>query len=399
MIGRPSSLDGSGIGRYQIRIYNTREGGYDAVFDVVDSEYVFTQATEESEGYYAQVRAVDGWGNWGGWSASSVVVIPDLTPPTVWDPFIVETSPYLHAVGTVLYYTNTMPAPLDQAFTVLGYSDDGPSGVDRVCFTPAFGDQPSCDTTGFQPWQSSNPNYEVDRGTTASGAIVATVYDRADNTVQQAYPYELDGTPPDSTASAPPYATSSPIRVPWAATDAQSGVYSVTLWYRYELTGTWTPAQHPPGMGGSGSFMFVPPDGPGTYYFGTVAEDNLGNLEHGVMEPEAQTIYDTSAPTSDVTVAPTYWNHLGAPITMTWVATPTLAPLVEVRLWYRYNPGDNQGDWNPTTVFSDGPATSGVFSFDPAEGDGVYDFATVARDDKGKSEALPLQQRGQDDGV
>jgi hypothetical protein len=378
----PSSADGSGIGRYRVHIYST--GGYDAVFDAADSRYVFTQATQQSEGYYARVQAVDGRGNWGAWSAFSVVVIPDLTPPTIWGPFILETSPYLHAVGTQLYYTNTMPSQLGQTFTVLGYADDGPSGVNRVCFSPAFGEQPACDTSGFQPWQSTSPNYEVERGTTASGAIVATVYDHADNTVQQTYSYALDGTPPDSTASAPVYATSSPIRVAWAATDAQSGVHSVDLWYKYGSSGAWTYAQTR--LAGQESFQFVPPgDAPGTYYFGTVARDNLGNLERGVTVADTQTVYDKSTPTSAVTWAPAYWNKPGTPITMTWVATPSLVLLKEVRLWYRFN----QGAWYSTTVASSGAATSGVFSFALAEGNGRYDLGTVARDVSGKSEADP----------
>jgi hypothetical protein len=378
----PSSADGSGIGRYQVRVYNT--GAYDVVFDTTESRYIFTQATQQSEGYYARVRAVDGRGNWGTWSDSSVVVIPDLTSPTTWGPFILETSPYLHAVGTQLYYTNTMPSQLGQTFTVLGYADDGPSGVNRVCFSPAFGEQPACDTSGFQPYQSSSPNYEVDRGTTASGSIVATVYDHAGNTARQTYAYELDSTPPDSTASAPAYATSSPIRVAWAASDAQSGVYSVDLWFKYGSSGTWRYWRTR--SAGEGPFEFVPSDGPGTYFFLTVARDNLGNLERRVTVADTQTIYDTSTPNSEVTWAPAYWNKPGTPITMTWVATPSLAPLSEVRLWYRFN----EGRWYSSTVASSGAAKSGVFSFSLSEGNGRYDFGTVAQDVSGKKEADPF---------
>jgi hypothetical protein len=380
----PPSSDGAGIARYQIRIYNTHE--FDAVYGSSSSQYTFTQATEESAGYYAQVRARDGRGNWGAWSALSVVVIPDLTLPTVRDPYILEDSPKLHAAGTTLYYTNTMLVP--QLFEVRGYSEDAPSGVSRVCFTPAFGEQPTCDTAGFQPFQSGSPSYSVDRGTSAGGAIVATVYDHAGNTVKQTYIYELDRTPPDSSASSPAYATSSPIRVAWTADDVQSGVYSVDLWYKYEDTSTWTYAQTR--LAGQDSFRFVPTDGPGTYYFAIRARDNLGNIEPAVTVADTQTLYDTDAPTSEVTWAPPYWNHLSAPITMTWVATPSLPgnPVTEVRLWYRFSPDDdNTGDWVSTTIV--GAGTSGVFEFDPLEGDGIYDFETVARDASGKSEALP----------
>ena len=304
-------------------------------------------------GYYAQVRAVDGRGNWGAWSAPSVVVIPDLTPPTVRDPYILEGSTYSACCGhyalSFQYYDE-----IGQLFEVRGYSDDGPSGVERVCFTSAFGEQPACDTAGFQPWQSGNPSYAVDGGATASGSILATVYDHAGNTVQQAFTYELDNTPPESSASAPAYATSSPIRVAWTAEDTQSGVQSVDLWFKFKASGTWTYAQTR--LAGADSFRFAPLDGEGTYYFATVARDNLGNREPGVTVADTQTLYDTNAPTSEVTWAPPYWNHLSAPITMTWVATPSVPsnPVTEVRLWYRFD----AGDWISTTIAGAGTVGS-----------------------------------------
>ena len=268
----------------------------------------------------------------------------------------------------------------------------GLSGVKQVCFAPAFGDQPSCDTDGFLPWQSGDPSYAVDGGTVTGGVIVATVYDRAGNTALQTYTYELDETPPESTASAPDYATTSPIRVDWTADDTQSGVLWVELWYRHEVTGTWTYVQRR--SPGDDAFEFLPLDGPGTYYFGSVAEDNVGNREPGVTEPDTQTLYDTTKPTSEVTWAPAYWNRPGAPITMTWVATPSLPanPVTEVRLWYRHN----QGEWNATPIV--GAGNSGIFIFDrsvyPPAGDGVYSFETVAQDASGKSEALPFSAGG-----
>jgi hypothetical protein len=379
----PPASDAAGILRYQIQIKSTR--GYGDTFAVGDSQYVFTQAIQEGESYYAWVRALDGRGNWGAWSDRSAGVIPDRTPPTVADPSILVDGPYLHAVGTTLYYTNTMVFP--QTFELRGYSEDDRSGVARVCFTRAFGDQPSCDVDGFPRWwQSGTPGYAVDTGATASGAIVATVYDRAGNVARQQFACELDGTPPDSRASSQPYATSRPIPVAWTATDAQSGVGSVELWFKQGAAGPWTYDQTLPA--GGDSFRFYPPgDVPGTYSFVTVARDNLGNVEPRATTADAQTVYDKNKPTSEVTWAPEYWNRPDTPITLTWAATPTLAPLVEVRLWVRYD----EGDWAPTEISKTGryrEPISGTFSFDPQE-NGRYDFDTVARDDKGESEAEP----------
>ena len=70
------------------------------------------------------------------------------------------------------------------------------------------------------------------------------------NASTQTYTYTLDGTAPSSTASAPTYATSSPISVTWAATDTQSGVYSTTLWYKKEITGSWQSYQTTTGNSG-----------------------------------------------------------------------------------------------------------------------------------------------------
>jgi hypothetical protein len=383
----PQPTDGSGILRSQIHITST--GGYDAVFNAADSTYTFAQATQESKSYYARVRAQDGRGNWGNWSDRSDLVLPDLTPPTVDQPSVVVDSGYLHAVSTTLYYASTMVFP--QPFEVRGYAEDVPSSVARVCFTPAFGDQPPCDTQGFQPWRSGTSGYAVDPGATASGEIAATVYDEAGNTTTQAFTYELDDTPPESSASSQPYATTSPIRVAWTATDAQSGVYELDLWYKYQ-SGAWKYWQTR--LAEEGSFEFVPSDGPGRYSFVTVARDHLGNQESRVTVADTQTVYDTDKPTSAVTWAPAYWNKSGTPITMTWAATPTLAPLVEVRLWVRYN----GGDWTATTVSIAGRyenPISGLFSFDPQQATGRYDFDTVARDEKDFSEADPYNSGDQ----
>lgn len=305
----------------------------------------------------------------------AITYLQDITAPTILTPSIVEVSDYLYAVGTRLYYTNTMP--LAQNFIVRGYSSDGASGVDRVSFSPAFGESPADVTSGFTPWQSGP--YGVDPGTTANGTITATVADQVGNAAVQTYTYALDGTPPESTASAPAYAITSPITITWAATDTQSGVYSTMLWYKKEITGTWTPDQTI--NASSGAFGFDPPAGDGLYLFSTVAVDNLGNLEAGPTVSETQTVYDTHKPQSEVAWAPQYRNR--DPITVTWVATPSLAPLTEVRLWRRFD----GGAWTTTTITS--AASAGVFTFTPASGDGTYYFATVAQDAYGKSETGP----------
>jgi hypothetical protein len=381
----PHSDDEADIAGYYIMVISNSNDV------IVDDEFVTTTAytlTGAVEGvtYTARIKAKDRNGNVGKYGGISNGIRPDLTPPDIWSPSIWEASPYLHAVDTILYYTNTMVAA--QTFAVMGNSDDTLSGVDRVTFTLAFGERPEDDTSGFIPWQSCSPDYGVDPGETASGTITATVYDVISNTAIQTYTYELDSTPPEATAWAPPYFTdpTKPIPITYTATDTQSGIYSTTLWYMKESTGDWVP--YDTISDGSDTFYFTPSE-KGRYLFAAVAVDNVGNQEPTPtsMVSETQTTYDPDVPQSEVTDAPEYRNS--PPITMTWIVTRSIADVKEVRLWYRFN----AGTWVATNITSAPP--SGVpiftdtFTFYPENGDGIYGFATIAKDDFGKSEAEP----------
>jgi len=368
-----ASSDGAGIREYQVQITNTES--YNEIFRVPDPVLTFTQAFSEGIGYYARVRAVDLNGNVGELSEPSIVVTPDLSAPSIEQPGIIGgTSPYLHVIGTQLYYTNTMDGA-GAVFRVSGYSHDALSGVARVSFSEAFGDSPPDAMSGFSPWQSGL--YVIESGDNESGVITATVYDQVRNTAVQTYTYELDDESPVSLALAPEFAINAPITVTWVATDTQSGVYSTTLWYKKD--GPWTP--YATLFSDVGTFSFTPPDGDGLYLFATVAMDNLRNVEGAPVVSETQTLFDTGRPESVVTLAPEYRNS--TPITMTWVATTSLVSLAEVRLWYRFD----DGAWISTSITS--TALSGIFVFTPTHGDGLYYFATQARDMLGKIEPVP----------
>ncbi len=295
----PDSNDNAGLAGYQVNITNTE--GYSGLFSTANPVLTLTQSLIEGAGHYARVRAIDNNGNVGVWSGPSTVVTPDLTASSVMTPSIdTQNNECLHAVGTTLYYTNQVDDPL--IFYIEGYSLDDLSGVDRVAFSPAFGESPVDVTSGFWPWRPVWPGYGVDPYTTTVGVITATIYDKAGNTEIQTYIYALDGTPPDSTAWSPDYAASSPITITWAATDTQSGVYSTTLWYKKEATGDWTPSL---ATGGSGAFAFNPLSGDGTYYFQTVAADNVTNVEGGPAgDGDDSTVYDTIPPANVTITAP-----------------------------------------------------------------------------------------------
>jgi len=284
------SNDGAGIAAYKVRITNTE--GYAEAFLVSDPVLTFTQAYSEGVGYRARVRAMDANGNTGPWSDPSIVVTPDRTPPTITSPSIDEDSSFFSVSGLTLFYTNTMS--IADTFAVRGNANDTLSGVDKATFSPAFGQTPGDDN---YPGIFAG-HYDVPAGSTEAGLITATVYDQAGNIATQTYRFELDGTPPDSTAWSPAHVTGSPITVTWVASDTQSGVRSTTLWYMKETTGTWLSYQTVDAA--SGAFSFAPPDGDGLYLFATVAVDNLGNPEAGPTVSETQTAYRTQLPDVEV---------------------------------------------------------------------------------------------------
>jgi hypothetical protein len=91
---------------------------------------------------------------------------------------------------------------------------------------------------------------------------------------------------------------------------------------------------------------------------------------------------DPIAPSSGVTLAPLFTN--ASPIPVGYSASDAGgAGLAEVRLYYRYR----AGAWIDTGLTATAPGAT--FYFSPAEGEGPYAFATVARDALGNMEALP----------
>jgi hypothetical protein len=95
----------------------------------------------------------------------------------------------------------------------------------------------------------------------------------------------LDALPPLSVAHAPARTDTAPIQVTWVATDAHSGLESVSLWVKKGDSGTWMDtgltdqiAAVAPGPTAQGFFLFQP-TGKSSYYFGVQARDRAGNAE------------------------------------------------------------------------------------------------------------------------
>jgi len=190
---------------------------------------------------------------------------------------------------------------------------------------------------------------------------------------------EFDTTEPQSSCTSPPFATSSPFAVDFTASDSpSSGVAETQLWYRCNGS-AWTYS----GLsetGTSGSWYFSPAEGDGTYEFYTIATDNAGNVEGPPVTADDSTIFDTAAPQSS---ASSPGSVTSAPFDVDFTASDTGSGMAETALRYRFNDGAWQ-DWGAAQS-----GTSGNFDFDAPDGEGTFDFYTIATDSAGNAEAAP----------
>lgn len=195
---------------------------------------------------------------------------------------------------TKLFYTNTLVGVQD--FYVEGNQADAFAGIQEAVFS---GPVLSCARPANDTDADYSGHYCVSSADNTNGSITVNSYDRAGNTAEQTYTYELDGTPPTSDASSPVQSGAASIPVSWTASDSQSGVSSVALWYKKGTSGSWQFDSTQ--SGASGLFSFVPGDGDGLYSFSVLATDNLGNTEVlNPLVPDAETLYDTQPPASSV---------------------------------------------------------------------------------------------------
>lgn len=190
-----------------------------------------------------------------------------------------------------------------------------------------------------------------------------------------------DTTSPTSGASSPAYAHGSTIGVDFTSSDVSgSGIAKVQLYYRFN-SGTWTLSTYS-STASSGTFLFAPGDGNGTYNFQSIATDNAGNVEAGPSgSGDDSTLYDNTAPTSNAT---SVQYTKTSPIGVNFSASDTGGSgLQSVQLHYRFE----SGGWQSTAYTSS--SASGTFNFTPPDGDGDYYFQTIATDYAGNVESGP----------
>jgi len=192
-----------------------------------------------------------------------------------------------------------------------------------------------------------------------------------------------DTTLPSSSVASPDIVTGDTIPVSFSAWDAMSGVKFVDLWYRYEDR-LWARSGYRE-EATAATIDFVPPDGAGTYSFWTTAADYCGNTEPAPTTGatvSAVTVFDNIPAESSVSIDAEYTNE--SPLYVAFTASDRGVGVGSVRLWYSVG----GGAYKDTGLWVTG-ATIGVFDFVPIEGDGAYNFYSIAEDNFGNSEAVP----------
>ena len=202
--------------------------------------------------------------------------------------------------------------------------------------------------------------------TTPGSATTVTVNYLSDETTK----------PVSAVGSMPAYESSLTFNVPYTASDANSGVQYVELYYRVGGSGGYTKF----GATFTSSPISFTASADGFYEFYTRATDNAGNVEDAPESADASTTVDTTKPVSAVGSLPTEENSLTFDVPYT--ASDIGGSGVQyVELYY----SKDGGAWTKFgTTFTVSP-----ISF-TASSDGLYGFYTRATDNAGYVEDAPV---------
>jgi peptidoglycan/xylan/chitin deacetylase (PgdA/CDA1 family) len=278
------------------------------------------------------------------------------------------------------------------ALTVAYTASDAGTGlatVDLYAKGPGEGAYAKVRTTA-SPGSAGSFSYTAAAGD-GSYSFYTVATDRAAN--QEAAPSTADATttvdtvPPDtvaphSSATSPPYSTSTTMSVSYTASDTSgSGVATVELWAKAPAASVYTKAKTDTAPGASGSFGYTATGGDGSYRFYTVATDRAGNRET-TSTPQATTLLDTIVPASAAT-SPAY--STSTTMSVTYTASDAGSGLATIELWAKA-PGASAYTQASTDTT---PSASESFGYTAAAGNGSYSFYTVATDKAGKRQAAP----------
>lgn len=294
----------------------------------------------------------------------------DNTPPTITSGSWSESSQFLHAEGSTLYFSHQMPTPRQAALS--GQANDGTgSGLDRMSFSgePDLAGSPGPDHTPAN-WSG---NYAFDNNSQGDGNVLVTLYDHLDHVTTQTYTYVLDiippTTPPDFTIDTLPvigdYYNTQSLDLSWlSSTDNITGS---------GLSGYYLGTSNPPPNFHPTSVTAISYDtgSDGTFIFYLQARDRVGNASLASIGPIT---IDTRGPEAQITASPEEANRR---LLVEWSAGDATTWPVDYDVQYRVN----GGPWTPW--LSATTATSQYFGPDsPAEvtPDAFFEFRVRARD-------------------
>lgn len=187
----------------------------------------------------------------------------------------------------------------------------------------------------------------------------------------------FDRFAPTSTCESAEYVSTATIVISYTATDDSDFVRS-DLYFRKDR-GPWADSGLD-GPGTSGTIVFTP-HGDGAYDFFTRARDMAGRSEIMKNEPECTTIYDTKAPSSMVSV-PRYVTT--ATITnLTCQGIDNLSGIASVRIYSKFGLGEFTYTGLETNL------SSASFTYTLSEGEGNYEFLSIAKDRCGNVQPTP----------
>ncbi len=201
----------------------------------------------------------------------------------------------------------------------------------------------------------------------------------------------MDSSPPSSNVDAiNPYWASSPRVITATATDAQSRVSNVTLWYRYSpdnASTTWGPWKaYQKVEAPSWYWFFTFPDGEGYYQFYSVAVDTGGNVEPPPPAADAVAAFEQTKPSSILQPVPSYWFN-STPLDLTATASDAPSGVDGVDLYYSFS--GNNASWDAWTLYQTDRAPPWSWGFNFPKGAGWYRLYSLARDWAGNVEDTP----------
>jgi hypothetical protein len=304
------------------------------------------------------------------------VTVPSSVPVSTVDPII-------------SYWKHSSP------MTVSATASDGPSGVSNVTLYYRFSSNNltwgawtefGVDNAAPWSWGFTFPNGDGHYELYTRARDNATNFEAAPGSADRRCGFDISAPTSSVNAMASYWKNTSPQNVTATASDATSGVTNVTLYYRYAVDnatwGAWGVLGKDTSSPWSWSITFT--NGTGFYEFYTRAFDNATNFEASPGVADQRCGFDMTAPTSGVDAIASYWKGL-SPLTVTATVADPTSGVRDVALYFRY--AANNATWGQWTVFGVDLAVPWSWSFNFPNGNGYYEFYTLASDVAGIAEA------------